>query len=1288
MFDPLRMPLSGVHCIAASAGTGKTYTITTLYLRLLLESGCSADQILVTTFTEAATAELRDRLRGRLNEALQLLRLCCGHDDGVADTTLLEIDTSSDSTDDTESARAELPPDADSQSAANVSDLLVQQASESRNADPQLISLLTQAGAWDPDSSSRVIERIEDALLSFDQAPVFTIHGFCSRVLQELVFESGTQFNVELVASLDDLIREGVDDFVARSWTTDDSLIARWLPLTGSLYTRIHNVAETAIENPSLEIVPSDEDFEKLLSSDLLTSADRLMDQLAAIWHNERLTVRELIDRAAADGVLKKTSYGKSSLIDRSMSFIDSLVESRSLADFLWKKEKLDPDQNRLTQRGLESGTIKKFAGSTPQHQVFSLLQQIADLSREFSSQQQEIETRLLARAGQFVRKQVTKRRSEQGIMSFGDLLHKVDEALDGRQRDLLLEGLREKYRVALVDEFQDTDPVQYRIFSQVFREAAAMPDAQTDRAFIMIGDPKQSIYRFRGADLAAYLEAEQQTPPENRHHMDTNWRSDDSLVSSVQAVFNSVTNPFLNDQIPLPQVKARHEDRLRPGPALSVSLIARPKYQESDNAMSRSTALDLVIEQTVEDIVSQLLSDDEVRDKDGNWRRLEPSDIAVLCRTGRELNSIQQALADRGVASVLQTDESVFESTEAEAMLHVLRAVQNTASLTRLFNALQTPVFGLNASQLDSLRDDSDRLSSFIERLLDWHTLWQREGFIVMWRRLLDDEGTIARLAGQISGERQITNYLHLGELLHRQATTAHAGPDELLRWFEQTLSRGSDGNDEALLRLETDRSAVQLCTIHKSKGLEYSIVYCPALWSVRRWEDPPIVLSRSGMDGTMLPVPQIDVGSDLLSIRQSLDQVESDAEDRRLLYVALTRARHQCHLYWTAASGSGNSALGQILLGELSENATDLELEHRLREWVSSFGVSRAVVRCGSEISKPRPGVRYERKLRSRQPLESRPVRRELIPAVSQTSFTALASSMHGRYVDDVVDRDSVVGPPAAESRWTPADSDPEIPLAAMPGGRLIGDVVHSVLELAIQRGSIRGASRAEISRQVTELLEPAMERTQLESHWLAPLAETLTTCLAETLTLGDVQCCLSQLDSHRLATEVEFLLRLGGSAEFSPRKLGDAFAASSLPLFRDYGRRVRSMTVAGVSGFLAGFVDLVFEAGGKWFIADYKTNFLGSTAADYSREKLDVVMYEHDYLLQASLYSVAVCRLLEQRLPSFDVSRDFGGVAYLFLRGFPAAGPPTDGIWHFQPDSSLVKALSDALDGKATE
>ena len=262
--------------------------------------------------------------------------------------------------------------------------------------------------------------------------------------------------------------------------------------------------------------------------------------------------------------------------------------------------------------------------------------------------------------------------------------------------------------------------------------------------------------------------------------------------------------------------------------------------------------------------------------------------------------------------------------------------------------------------------------------------------------------------------------------------------------------------------------------------------------------------------------------------------------------------------------------------------------------------------------------------------------------------------------------------------------ASDSEEVPLATMPGGRLVGDVVHSVLERALETGEVFDASHDETLQYVTRLLEPAMERMQLESRWLQPLAATLTTCLAEKLALGQDECCLTKIGPRSLATEVPFLLRLGGAAEFSTRKIATAFESSPDSLLQNYGRRVRAMSVSGLQGFLAGFVDLVFESNGKWFVADYKTNFLGPIWSDYTTDRLEAAMIEHDYLLQAAIYSVAVGRLLTQRLPSFDLERDFGGCVYLYLRGFPTDGPPETGIWHYRPPAEFVKALSDALDG----
>ena len=298
------------------------------------------------------------------------------------------------------------------------------------------------------------------------------------------------------------------------------------------------------------------------------------------------------------------------------------------------------------------------------------------------------------------------RHKQQRGIMSFSDLLNQVDRALEGAQSHLLLSRLRERYRVAMVDEFQDTDPVQYRIFHRIFHRSQGLKDSSF-RSFILIGDPKQSIYRFRGADIHSYLRATDETPAQHRHTLDTNWRSDGPLVAGVQAVFSSRPKPFLYDSIPLPDVKARHGSRFCQGEAVEICLVPRHPNAASDKAPGRDDALRHVVARVAAEIVAQQSSGLSIATSDLRSRPLVPGDVAVLCRTGRQLRLLQAELAERNVPAVLQTDESVFDTAEAEATMHVIRALIQPGNLMLQFNALASPMFGLDADELEWLRHD-----------------------------------------------------------------------------------------------------------------------------------------------------------------------------------------------------------------------------------------------------------------------------------------------------------------------------------------------------------------------------------------------------------------------------------------------------------------------------------------------------------------------------------------------------------------------------------------------------
>lgn len=1349
VLDPLRMSLAGVHSINASAGTGKTYTITTLYLRYLLEARCSVDDILVTTFTEAATAELKERLRKRLRAAFDLLR--------------------------------NLPDSADADDAI------------AGGADEQLVGVLLNAGAFESESRDRCLERLEDALLSFDQAPVFTIHGFCNQVLQQLVFETGSRFQFELLTSQEALIEEALQDFVARWWTAPDSPLAQWLPLKADLWDQLKDVAKKAVDNPADRIVPESPGNHGLPQESEIKHFDQQAREFGELWSASQAEIEALFAAASRDDVLKQNSH-KPEQITRAIEFINEFAMAPSPFVFKWDDSgKLDSTQERLAQSRLAAAAKKGKEGSEPQHRCFEMYEELLGLAQAIQEKAEGVRVVMFSKLADFVRQHVTRHKDEHGKLTFSDMLHLVDEALGRPDRQSLRASLRERYRVAMVDEFQDTDPVQFRIFRRIFLddavsdqtedraaietpaqssapnmtmdhrddESADEPDDSDDspdfdpfrdvssfyddapedepqfyedldsefaaeadsaspdvtsknfRAFVMIGDPKQSIYKFRGADLNAYLSAIAAVPDEQRHQMDRNWRSDDSLVRAVQSFFQSIANPFLSNAIELPPVTAQYPDRFTAGPAFEVRVVPRRDYEQS-KPLTKDTATSRVLEEVAADIVRKINGELPVPDGPST-RPVEPGDIAVLCRTRMQLVEMQHWLADRGVPAVLHVDESVYATIEATEVSQMLQAILQASGGRYLATALRTAFCGLTASEIEHALHDDEALALWSERLRDWNSIWLRDGFIVMWRRLLEEQRVVPRLAGQLGGERQITNFLHLGELLHEYSVQQHAGPEELLRWFDQMRFDSDDKNEAAQLRLETDSEAVQLITIHKSKGLEYPIVYCPMLWAERDVEKDKrkvqALSSRLGQGGTELEVPELDVGSDLLDDRRDWDATEQLAEQRRLLYVALTRARHQCVLHWIAGNGMSNSAASQFMCPDWDDKASDADLSHTLVAWAESLAsepptpisaTSKAatvvksksqsrqsrirIVTAGEMLALKDPGHTSWSAIRKKQ-LANRAALRPELPAKRQTSYSALVRMLPVHAQHDWTDRDDVTAD--TDSVIVATSVGERTPLADMPGGTRVGDVVHRVLEKVL----LDRPEPQQLALTMQRELSREMRRAALDIRWLEPLAATMTATLLGRLDALKPAACLLDVPHEDLTCEMPFVLRLGQTgreltaSDFDLGQLAECFAASDESFIRDYAERVRGLDRGRISGLLVGFIDVVFCWQGRWYVVDYKTTNLGPRFSDYSSDRLAAAMADHDYILQYHLYAVAVTQFLAQRLPDFDAERDFGGVLYYFLRGTAPGSRNLGGVYYHRPQQRLVAELTSLMrDGVA--
>jgi len=1102
--------------------------------------------------------------------------------------------------------------------------------------------------------------------------------------------------------------------------------------------------------------------------------------EFVQLWRSSRDEVEAVLAVAVRDDVLSKSSHKPDQLAE-AIRFWDEFAERPSPFDFKWDETgKLSSLQARLTQSRLIDATKKAKAGREPLHRCFEVYEDLVQLAFRLAQKAEQVRVAMMSKLADFVRRQVAQHKDKHGTLAFSDMLHLVDQALDRPDRQSLKASLRERYHVAMVDEFQDTDPVQFRIFRRIFLEndddrAMSLSDGQAQdaavkvwseqrgvstraesenvddefdpfgdvssfyedipsesshfyddpkatsddvsiepgkfRAFVMIGDPKQSIYKFRGADLNAYLSAITKVPVSQRHQMDCNWRSDDSLVRAVLGFFRSSVNPFLRKEIDLPAVTAVHPDRFTAGPAFEVRVVPRSEDQQG-KPLNKEEATSRVLREVAADIVRKINSQLMVPDG-AEQRAVMPGDFAVLGRTRKQLLAMQQALAERGVPAVLHVDESVYGADEALEVSQMLQAILQATGGRHLATALRTSFGGQVASEIERILHDDQALAEWSERLREWNSIWQREGFIVMWRRLLEDLQVVPRLAGTHGGERKITNLLHLGELLHDYAVQQHAGAEELLRWFEQMRAEDDTANEAAQLRLETDSESVQLITIHKSKGLEYAIVYCPFLWAERdvdKDKKKTVVLSsRQGVDRTELAVPEIDVGSDLLPDRREWDAEEQHAEQRRLLYVALTRARHQCVVHWIAGRDVSKSAASAFLCPDWDEKSDDETLSRSLTQWAASLHLSRVQVVSASEIAALDDPGESRWMSASKEHLECRPIIRDELPAKWQTSYSALVRMLPVHAQHEWTDRDELVA--ETESTVAAPVVGERGPLSEMPGGTRVGDLVHRVLESVLLKRPDPKSLLAVMERDLAR----EMRRAALDQRWLGPLAATMTATLNAPLQEFEPAARLLDVPPLDIACELPFVLRLGQGRErhgsdrsssqrqrgtavngitgdvpdadqpFGLSLLAECFAQARQPFVRDYAERVRGLDRGRLSGLLVGFMDVVFCWHGRWYVLDYKTTNLGPRWSDYAPERLAVAMAEHDYILQYHLYAVALSQFLSQRQPDFDIERDFGGVLYLFLRGVDPSAKYLGGVFFDRPEPELIASIGEALGGK---
>ena len=904
------------------------------------------------------------------------------------------------------------------------------------------------------------------------------------------------------------------------------------------------------------------------------------------------------------------------------------------------------------------------------------------DRCAELAAAEQRFLAGLDWHALEFARSELPRRKNATKTQSFEDLLNRLLDALESPGGAALAAQLREQYRAALIDEFQDTDPVQYRIFRKVFVGA--------ENFLFLIGDPKQAIYGFRGADIFTYLEAAQQAG--HRYTLRENWRSESGLVNALNRLFKANPSAFVFEDIRFHEVEARRNADKK---ALRIDGVAPPPFQvwfcERDGKEITKGEAEKSLPSIVASEIARLLNGDtQLGD-----RRLLAEDMAVLVPENRQVRLMQEALGALNIPSVLYTAESLFKSREVEETKRLLAAIAEPGNEPLLKAALATDTLGHTAEQIERLAADETAWQSALQRFHDHLDLWVERGFIQMFRGLLQREEVRQRLLKFPDGERRLTNLLHFGEVLHQASVENRLGVAGLLKWIATQDSSEELAPEEHQLRLERDEKAVKLVTIHRSKGLEYPIVFCPFSWKssdilhnrreIVLFHEPLSGAQTADREGARPRAPESDhtgptgsrqvrdLGSADYARHAQLARIEKLAENVRLLYVALTRAKHRCYFVWGGFRSAATSAPAWLLhppdnkaadlIAALEQNFAHLDDARMLADLRRLGDDSGGALAVADELP-PKSGEQYAPPPTDEGALHPR----EFTGRIQRDWRIASFSSLTAGRDDEQPDHDAVVHARTAETEAAG--------VFAFPRGVKAGTCLHKIFEkLDFPRWN-----------------EPATKNLindELHAHGVsaAEFSDIVHAMLGKVLTVPLPQqdsFALTKIAADRRLNELEFCFPLD---RISPGPL-HALLAKHGVLDADEPER---FSFSSVTGMLKGYIDLVFEWQGWFYIVDWKSNWLGNRAEDYGPAALREEILRRHYYLQYQLYTVALDKYLRLRSPGYDYERHFGGVYYVFLRGIDPARPEF-GIYYDRLGERLVRDLdklfsSSAAAGRST-
>ncbi|MEX0823091.1 MAG: exodeoxyribonuclease V subunit beta [Balneolaceae bacterium] len=1173
--------------VEASAGTGKTYTIVGLYIRLLIEKQVPLDKILVMTFTKKATAELRERIFDRL-------RVCRS----------------------------------------------VLMNKESINK-PFFNEFLKRI-----DDKTDALNRIEAAIHDFDDSQVLTIHSFCQKILTDEALIAGTSFEVEFTQS-DELLAQATEDFW-REFIAENSGTKCGRYYIGKLQSIAESPAELRgnegigllfnkpyakiegdrIENP-IEVI------EYLLS---------IRENMISLWDDEKNKIKKELIHSDLKGFTEKNVKSRMRKMDEFLS--DSQFSNDSFDQLKYFTSEFHSNLDNL----------KKGKTKIPEHPYFVLCSQYKTAIEKCDS----LKTTLIYDAFQDIKKRREALSIQSGLLTYDDLLTKLLNALSVQDRGKQLASkLLQRYPYALVDEFQDTDPVQYSIFDAVY------PQTNTgESCLMMIGDPKQAIYAFRGADVYTYFKA-RDSVKEGMYSIKKNYRSTPTLIKAVNTLFNGPKMPFIEEKIEFFNSDPGFPDSADHYQVEGEIPVPLKINVTSGVSGNKENCKEFIYNHTVKEVADLLEKRGTI--KIGN-RSLEAGDIAILVSSHKDAAKIKNKLNDLGIDAVTYSREKVFESHEAYRIYLLMNAVLEPANQKHVRNALMSGFFGLDLFELSKFCRGDEYLRKLSDRFQILQKTWSEKGFYPMFRQVFFEDERIIEFTKLDHSERILTNLFQLAELCSKAENEQKLDPYSLYNWFCNEM-KDPDKDDEKTLLLESDQNLVKISTIHGCKGLQFPVVFCPDLWEGRDSSKKMFFEyhNHSGNGQAVINIDQAD--NQAKSDAYQLHEMESVAEEVRKMYVAVTRAEYECRIWWSTHNQSHFSGLGASILGrerlleairqkstlkegtELSDTLFIQAFEQMTIAAPECIGLNRI-----DDATARKEPVLFTGKTDKEMKFQEYSGRAELPVLKSLESFSSLvyhksqaAEPDYDQYIENYVG--------AFADRNLETDRE-ELTIFSFPRGATAGTAIHKLFEH--EEFDFSSVSKM----HDYSFIEEVLSNYQIDNKW-APVLSGM---------MKDVACAkidslhLDQINRKDELREMEF--------HFPVSKV---HTDQLFEIIRNQNGVNPSENES--KHFLTGFIDLIVRQNGKYYILDYKSNHLGDRIEDYDQQCLKNEIESAGYDLQYHLYTVALVKYLRNNLPGFEYEKHFGGAAYLFIRGMRAGSD--QGVWFHKPKPDVIRNLEKYLD-----